>query len=57
MAGRKRADADGGWKDIIEEYTAEFLDFYFPQVHEAIDFSQPVAFLDLLCTRNISLDN
>ena len=48
MTARKkqRTDADGGWKDIIEDFTEEFLEFYFPQVHATIDFSRPVEFLD-----------
>ena len=41
-----RSDADGGWKDIIEDFTEEFFSFYFPKIHKAIDFSVPVEFLD-----------
>ncbi len=41
-----RADADGGWKDIIEDFAEEFFLFYFPQIHEAIDFGCEVKFLD-----------
>ena len=37
-----RSDADGGWKDIIED----FFEFYFPEVHAAIDFSVAPRFLD-----------
>jgi hypothetical protein len=44
--GKARADADGGWKDIIEDFTEEFFEFYFPEVHAAIDFTEPVRFLD-----------
>ena len=44
--GKTRADADGGWKDIIEDFTEEFFEFYFPDVHAAVDFTQPVEFLD-----------
>ncbi len=43
---KQRTDADGGWKDIIEDFTEEFLEFYFPDIHKAIDFSVPVEFLD-----------
>ena len=43
---KARADADGGWKDIIEDFTEEFFEFYFPEVHGAVDFSQPPEFLD-----------
>jgi len=43
---KTRADADGGWKDIIEEFTEDFLEFYFPSVHAAIDFGVPPEFMD-----------
>ena len=43
---KTRADADGGWKDIIEDFTEEFFEFYFPDVHAAVDFTEPVKFLD-----------
>jgi hypothetical protein len=29
---------DGGWKQLIEDELEEFLRFFFPQVHAAIDF-------------------
>jgi hypothetical protein len=45
-SSKARADADGGWKDIIEDFTEEFFEFHFPEVHAAIDFSEPVRFLD-----------
>src|SRR3990172_13346411 len=40
------ADMDGGWKQILEHYLAEFFGFFFPQVHAAIDFHQPCQSLD-----------
>ena len=43
---KARADADGGWKDIIEDFTEEFFEFYFPEVHAAVDFSHAPEFLD-----------
>ncbi len=46
MTEQARADADGGWKDIIEDFTPEFFEFYFPDVHAAIDFSVAPRFLD-----------
>ncbi|MBT3378906.1 MAG: hypothetical protein HN742_18400 [Lentisphaerae bacterium] len=42
----QRADADGGWKDVIEDFTEEFFEFYFPKVHAAIDFTVSPRFLD-----------
>ena len=46
MSVTPRADADGGWKDIIEAFTEDFFQFFFPDVHAAIDFSRGVEFLD-----------
>ena len=40
------ADMDGGWKQVIEDYTEEFFRFFFPEVHAAVDFSQDYRFLD-----------
>lgn len=37
---------DGGWKDIIEDFTEEFFSFYLPEIHRKIDFEQGVKFLD-----------
>jgi len=37
---------DGGWKQIIEDYFAEFLRFYFPAVHARIDFEKEYEYLD-----------
>ena len=30
------ADMDGGWKQVIEDYTEEFFRFFFPEVHAAV---------------------
>ena len=46
MSDQARADSDGGWKDVIEDFVEEFFAFYFPEIHAAIDFSVPVKFLD-----------
>jgi len=40
------SDMDGGWKDIIENFTEEFFSFFLPEMHAAIDFTQGVKFLD-----------
>jgi hypothetical protein len=40
------SDMDGGWKDIIEDFTEEFFSFYLPEMHAGIDFTQSVKFLD-----------
>ena len=46
MSDQAKADADGGWKDVIEDFVEEFFAFYFPEIHAAVDFSVPVKFLD-----------
>ncbi len=46
MAEQTTADMDGGWKQIIEDYLEEFFRFFFPQVHDAIDFSRDCQTLD-----------
>ena len=40
------SDMDGGWKDVIEDFTEDFFKFYLPEMHEGIDFSGGVKFLD-----------
>ena len=40
------SDMDGGWKDIIEDFTEEFFSFYLLEMHAAIDFASGVRFLD-----------
>ena len=39
-------DYDSPWKQAIEHYFADFLHFYFPTAYAAIDWSQPVIFLE-----------
>ena len=39
-------DRDGGWKLMTTDLLPEFLEFYFPVVFEAIDFSRPVEHLE-----------
>ena len=31
------SDMDGGWKDVIEDFTEDFFKFYLPEMHEGID--------------------
>lgn len=40
------SDFDGAWKYALEQYFAPFLAFFFPDVHAAIDWSQPITFRD-----------
>lgn len=39
-------DYDSPWKEAIERYFADFMQFYFPAAHARIDWSQPYVFLD-----------
>ena len=38
-------DSDNAWKDVLEGYFRDFLCFFFPDVHDAIDWSHRPAFL------------
>jgi len=40
------ADYDAPWKEALERYFPEFLEFYFPHIHAAIDWQRPWEFLD-----------
>jgi hypothetical protein len=37
---------DSPWKDILEIYFEDFLQFFFPNVHLAIDWTKPIEFLN-----------
>ncbi len=39
-------DYDSPWKEAIERYFADFLQFYFPVAYGRIDWSQPIPFLE-----------
>lgn len=39
-------DYDTPWKEVVTHHFPEFMAFYFPQAHAAIDWSRPHAFLD-----------
>ena len=41
-----RDDYDSPWKDAVERYLPEFMAFFFPAAHAAIDWSKGYAFLD-----------
>ena len=41
-----RNDYDGPWKDILESCFEECMDFFFPDVHSAIDWEKGYDFLD-----------
>ncbi len=37
---------DSSWRKILDQLLPEFLAFYFPEIHQAIDFDKGVEFLD-----------
>ena len=39
-------DYDSPWKEVLERYFAAFTAFFFPTVHEGIDWARGHAFLD-----------
>jgi hypothetical protein len=39
-------DFDTPWKEVLMHHFPEFMAFYFPAAHAAIDWSRPHAFLD-----------
>ncbi|WP_229262819.1 hypothetical protein [Duganella radicis] len=39
-------DYDTPWKEVVTRYFPEFMAFYFPDAHAAIDWSRPYDFLD-----------
>jgi len=40
------SDYDSPWKTIIERYFPEFMAFFFPKAHAAIDWTKGYTFLD-----------
>ncbi|MEK7831615.1 MAG: hypothetical protein AAB401_11050, partial [Acidobacteriota bacterium] len=39
-------DYDSPWKDVLTLFFPEFMQFFFPQVHDAIDWARGYEFLD-----------
>lgn len=42
----KRRKYDSAWKEVIEKLFEQFLEFFFPKLHTAIDFNKKIEFLD-----------
>ncbi len=42
----QHADYDSPWKEVLERYFEEFLAFFFPEVHQGIDWETEHEFLD-----------
>jgi Domain of unknown function (DUF4351) len=43
---KKRADNDSPWKEILEAYFPQAMQFFFPQIAALIDWNYPHLFLD-----------
>ena len=39
-------DFDSPWKEILEHYLQEFMAFFFPEVHQGVDWGKPPTFKD-----------
>ena len=44
--GSGPSDYDSPWKEVLERYLSEFMEFFFPSAHEDIDWSQGYGLLD-----------
>ncbi|MFZ2955853.1 MAG: hypothetical protein WA705_03015, partial [Candidatus Ozemobacteraceae bacterium] len=42
----KKTDFDSPWKDILEKYFPEFMQFFFPNVFSEINWKKRPVFLD-----------
>ncbi|MBW4512111.1 MAG: DUF4351 domain-containing protein [Scytonematopsis contorta HA4267-MV1] len=42
----KRADFDSPWKEVLEAYFPQAMEFFFPQTFALIDWKRPYVFLD-----------
>ncbi len=42
---------DSPWKEAIEHYFPEFMAFYFPDAHTAIDWAKKYSFLSKLARK------
>ncbi|MCP5103049.1 MAG: hypothetical protein GY950_06710, partial [bacterium] len=49
VAGKKKAEKskyDSAWKKVIRQLFKDFLEFFFPDIYNAIDFNKEIIFLD-----------
>ena len=42
----KRTDYDSPWKDLVEKYFHQFMEFFFPAIAAKIDWQKKYEFLD-----------
>ncbi len=43
---KNKSDYDSGWKEIIELYLPQFIEFFYPEINKLIDYSKGYEFLD-----------
>jgi hypothetical protein len=43
---QSRLDQDNAWKDLLDRHFPEFLEFFFPEIHVAINWGHKPVFLD-----------
>jgi len=46
MQKNQRQDFDSPWKEALDAYFPEFMDFFFPDIHAAVDWLRGYTFLD-----------
>ncbi|KAF0250134.1 MAG: hypothetical protein FD167_462 [bacterium] len=46
MTNNEQLETDGPWKEILEIYFKEFMEFFFPKAYQEIDWSKGYVFLD-----------
>jgi len=42
----EKSKYDSAWKKVIEQFFKDFLEFFFPDIYHAIDFTKEIHFLD-----------
>ena len=43
---RRRINFDNSWKEVLERFYEYFMAFFFPDVHQEIDWNKGYQFLD-----------
>ncbi|MGH9841434.1 MAG: DUF4351 domain-containing protein [Blastocatellia bacterium] len=43
---KPNVDQDNAWKDMLDRHFPEFIEFFFPEIYEAINWSRKPVFLD-----------
>ena len=42
----EHSDYNSPWKEVLERYFKELMQFFFPTAYQGIEWSQPYEFLD-----------